>query len=432
MWGRAPKREGSSMHPADSQDTRCDVLFAGEQTAHVVRLIRGITGRGLRPVVLNGPRLVQTLSGEAGLEVPLERCTAPRLPGRHRCRWVRGLEGLVQRRRLCRLLDRLRPGVVHINGAYPEHELFVDLPERAPLVVTCWGTDINAGLAHGPPARRRAVVRLLDRARVVTADSREMLQRVRAVSARPMDLRLILWGIDAERFAGATDTTAAQWRRELELPCAADVVLAPRRIDPRYSPERVLRAFALSRAGARPAGHLVFKLFGDNPQCEHRQRAMLEELAGELGVRPRIRFARPCRYDELPGLYRLAGCAVFLLSRDGCPSTAFELMAAGVPLVAGRTAGYEGLLCHGENALLVDPQDAAAAARHIDQALERTADITGLVQRARVWVRQQASADATIDAFLDTYRTAARAVQRPAPALAGLPRPHIGAEGHAV
>ena len=185
------------------------------------------------------------------------------------------------------------------------------------------------------------------------------------------------------------------------------MVLAPRRINPRYHPERVLRAFA--RCPAAAEAFLVYKIFGDNPRTERLQQDMLTQLAAELGVQQRIRFAPPCAYSDLPGLYRLADVGCFLLSHDGTPTTAFELMAADVPIVTSEIEDYQGMLVNGQHASLVPPEDADAAAAQLQRALKAPHELREQCARARQWVESHATMDISAQKFLQAYGQAADA-----------------------
>ncbi len=152
---------------------------------------------------------------------------------------------------------------------------------------------------------------------------------------------------------------------------------------------------------------LVFKLLGDNlaeePACQKR----LLELAATRGVAERIRFAPPCPYDALPGLYAAADVACFVLDRDGTPSTAFELWAAGTPMVVADIPHYGGILTP-ENASLVPPGDPQATAVALDGLLGHPAQGRQLVGAGRKWLERHATTEAMLDAMQDAYARAGR------------------------
>ena len=93
----------------------CDVLFIGEQTSLVMRLVAALVRRDCRPVILNGPVLSEKLRTECGVEVQAVECPPVHLPGRYRVPLVRKLEWPMRRSRLRSVIRRLKPAVIHLN-----------------------------------------------------------------------------------------------------------------------------------------------------------------------------------------------------------------------------------------------------------------------------------------------------------------------------
>ncbi len=391
-------------------DNPYDVLFIGEQTSLVMRLVAALVRSGYRPAVLNGAGLIARLKDECGVEVDHFECPPVHLPGRYRAPIVRKLEWPAQRARLRKVIHRINPAAIHLNYIKAEHALLTELGDDCPpIVATVWGTDLHRDAACADRTQRTRIARVLQHAEVITADSLELLDCARELAPQKTDVqfKLVLWGIDVDAFSSpAVDQSAQQWRRRLEVPADAPVVLAPRRMNPRYNPERVLHAFA--KCEAARAGFLVFKIFGDNPRTEREQQDMLAALAKELDLEDRVRFAPPCPYGDLPGLYRMADIACFLLSHDGTPTTAFELMAAGVPVVMSDIPDYAGMIEHGRHAWLVPPDAAVAVAAELDRILDDPKSIAPQLDWARGWVAEHTTIEATVTHFLAAYRQARR------------------------
>lgn len=391
-------------------DTSCDVLFIGEQTSLVMRLVAALVGRDCRPVILNGPFLREKLRAECGVEVQNVECPPIHLPGRYRAPVVRKLEWPMLRSRLRSVIRKINPAVIHLNYIKAEHALLAELGDDCPpIVATVWGTDLHRDALSDDRRQCHRIARVLQHAEVITADSLELLDCARELAPAKTDVqfKLILWGIDSDAFNNpAADRSAEQWRQRLDLPADAPIVLAPRRMNPRYNPERVLEGFAKSRIARR--GFCVFKVFGDNPRIEQQQQNMLTARAQELGLADRVRFAPPCPYADLPGLYRLADLACMLLSHDGTPTTAFELMAADVPIIMSDIPDYHGMIEHGRHACLVTPTDAVAVAAAIDRIVENPQAVEPQLRLAREWVRQHATMQASVDNFSAAYRQARR------------------------
>ena len=87
--------------------------------------------------------------------------------------------------------------------------------------------------------------------------------------------------------------------------------------------------------------------------------------------------------DELAGLYRRAAALVFPSRYEGFGQPPLEAMACGCPVAASRAASLPEVC--GDAAVLFDPDDAAAIAAGVLEALERGAELRerGLLRAAR-------------------------------------------------
>ncbi|MCL6499853.1 MAG: glycosyltransferase [Firmicutes bacterium] len=139
------------------------------------------------------------------------------------------------------------------------------------------------------------------------------------------------------------------------------VVLSVGRLVPRKAHDLVLQAVArLVREGEPVAAVLV----GEGPQ-----RAGLKDLARELGIAERVRFAGFVP-DEVLGDYYAAADALVLPSRrlperdgvEGFGIVFLEAGAAGLPVVGAASGGIPEAVDHGRTGFLVPPDDAQALA----------------------------------------------------------------------
>ena len=119
-----------------------DVLFVGEQTSLVMRLVAALVREGYRPAILNGPTLVEKLHVECGVDADHFACPPVRLPGRYKAPVIRTLEWPMQRSRLRNAIRRIDPAVIHVNYIKAEHSLLTEIgADCPPIVSTVWGRD---------------------------------------------------------------------------------------------------------------------------------------------------------------------------------------------------------------------------------------------------------------------------------------------------
>ena len=84
-----------------------DVLFVGEQTSLVMRLVAALVREGYRPAILNGPVLVEKLHVECSVDADHFACPPVHLPGRYKAPVIRTLEWPMQRSRLRNAIRRI-------------------------------------------------------------------------------------------------------------------------------------------------------------------------------------------------------------------------------------------------------------------------------------------------------------------------------------
>lgn len=132
---------------------------------------------------------------------------------------------------------------------------------------------------------------------------------------------------------------------------------------------------AAFRGLGRPEIHLVILGEGED-------RAMLINLAKELGIENRVHF--PGYITDVETWYRLAECFVMSSRYEGWPNVLMEAMANGCPGVSFDCKyGPSEIIQDGENGLLVPEGDVEGLAKAIarvldDEALRRNLVVKGL------------------------------------------------------
>ena len=125
--------------------------------------------------------------------------------------------------------------------------------------------------------------------------------------------------------------------------------------------EGLLRAYALLPARLRAAHPLL--LAGRARRAARRLLSLLDALA----LRDQVRVLDEVPEDQLPGLYRGAAAFAFPSLMEGFGLPPLEAMACGAPVVSSDRTSLPEVL--GDAATLVDPLDATALARALEQLL---------------------------------------------------------------
>ena len=104
-------------------------------------------------------------------------------------------------------------------------------------------------------------------------------------------------------------------------------------------------------------------------------------MGHDLSALPEAVEARSVSGTELIDLYRRAACLVFPSLYEGFGLPTVEAMACGCPVAASSAASLPEVC--GDAAVLFDPLDPEAIAAGIDEALERSAELSARgLQRA--------------------------------------------------
>jgi len=292
-------------------------------------------------------------------------------------------------RELGPLLNRIKPGVVHVQSHFsvgrsvlraargrglrviatnhfmPENLLgFVRLPGAVGTALANWGW--------------RDLIRVYRQATAVTSPTQRAVDLL-TLKGFPGNPRAISCGVDLDRFA--TERTVGG---------AEPVVLFVGRLDKEKNVDELLRALPLVPS-------LRAEIVGDG-SC----RQDLERLADQLGVTDRVRFHGLVSDTELINAYRR--CDLFCM-----PGTAelqsiatMEAMAAGLPVVAADAMALPHLVRPGVTGFLYPPGDVAQLAAAL---LPLAADPRVRLRMGRAGRDLVAahSLDRTLDAYEDLY-----------------------------
>jgi glycosyltransferase involved in cell wall biosynthesis len=173
-----------------------------------------------------------------------------------------------------------------------------------------------------------------------------------------------------------------------DVPSDARVLLAVSRLEPQKGIDVAVRALPEVLA-AHPEAHLV--VLG-----EGQQRAELEQLATSLGVPVHL----PGRVPDVAAWLRRADLLVHPARWEGFGLALLEAMLASLPVVATRVSSIPEIVIDGETGLLVPPDDPAALATAITQALAQPGS---LGERGRARAREEFSVARMANRTLAVY-----------------------------
>jgi glycosyltransferase involved in cell wall biosynthesis len=311
-------------------------------------------------------------------------------------------------RALRRRLEADPPDLVHAHDAHGTATALLAARGLAPVV---------ASRRVALPPRRNPLSRLKLRAvarwLAVSHAARDALVRG---GVDPRRVEVVSSGVPPEPVAAV----GTPLRERLGLPPTAFVVLTAGRLEPPKGQRTFLEACAIAEppdvrasgtapapdSGHGPPGHAhsgptapqaAWVLAGEGPD-----RAFLERLARELGVRGRAVFAG--QVPDLPASISAVDVLVHASFSEGLGGVILDAMRAGVPVVATRTGGVPEAVRDGEEGFLVPAGDA----RSVAEAVRRLAGDPDL--RATLGARGRRRARdfdiaGTVERTLAAYRT---------------------------
>ena len=318
----------------------------GGSERHLLALLPALAARGFEPVFVGLDDPAWDPSGFYGA------LTVPAL----RLRSARDVDPLL----FARLVRSLRADVVHTHLVHAD--LYGGLAARlrgAHLVTTKHNDD---PFRTGPFRYvERGLAKLADRVIAITDSLRAFtIERVGVPAA---NVQTIHYGLDG---------LPAAWGENApnDVPQDARVLLAVSRLTQQKGVDVAIRALAELPTDT------VLVVLGEGPE-----RDELERLARGLGVEQRV--VLPGRVPDVAAWLQRARVFVHPARWEGFGLGVLEAMLAGLPVVASNVSSLPELVADGETGLLVPPDDAAALARGIVDALERPELGAAGVARAR-------------------------------------------------
>jgi glycosyltransferase involved in cell wall biosynthesis len=268
---------------------------------------------------------------------------------------VRALAGVV------RQIRRFRPDIVetHTAKAGVIGRIAAALC-RVPVVVHVYHGHVLHGYFGAVPTRMfiRIERRLANHSSCLLAVSKQVRSDLLALGIGTRNrFEVMPLGLDLERFR-VVDARRGDLRAELGIG-AVPLVGIVARLAPVKAHDLFLRAAARLK-DRTPDVH--FLVVGDG-----ELRGTLEALASVLGLGGRVRFLG--WRSDIERVYADLDLVVLSSRNEGSPIALIEAMAAGRNVVATCVGGVPDVVRHGETGVLVEPDDAEALARAMEDVL---------------------------------------------------------------
>jgi glycosyltransferase involved in cell wall biosynthesis len=361
--------------------------------------IEGLASFQVLPVAFSGrvsqPQSGRATGGASGLRL--------RLALRH---WLGPLTVGAAADGLHRIIDQIRPDLVHALRIPFEGMVAAQASGGRPLVISTWGNDFTL---HAPssPGMRNLTRRALGAAVGLHSDCRRDLAlatRWGYPSGRPSIVLPGNGGVRREVFFPPGEAPENESGRLTDalagIPASAPIIVNPRGFRAYVRSDTFFRAIprVLQR---KPGVVFVCPTMAGDPQAERWLQ--------RLGVGAAVRLLPSLAPAEMAVLFRRALVSVSPSTHDGTPNTLLEAMACGCFPIAGDLESIREWLVRGETGLIVDPADdeslawailrvldddglRQAAARRNVEVIRQRADYPACMQQAEAFYHQVAEA----------------------------------------
>ncbi|MBQ1047480.1 glycosyltransferase [Micromonospora sp. C51] len=311
-----------------------------------------------------------------------------------------------------RILDEIRPDVVHVQSHFPLCRALVDTAHERDLFVIATNHFMPENLIHylpiGNAGRTRAhewawrdAARVFAKADIVTAPT-PYAAALAVVSGVSGPVLPISCGIDLTRFREQAPAAEFRWAYSL---AHKPTITYVGRLDAEKNLDVVMRAFALVRRS------LDVQLLLVGTGSEGRA---LRSLAGELGVAEHVTFTGFIPDEDLPSAYAASAVFVNAGTAELQSLVTLEAMASGRPVIGADAAALPHLVRDKETGYLFPPGDVVVLAERLLTVLCDPKHADELGHRARA-VAEQHDQTRTVSAFEQLYRIRP-ARESPAPA----------------
>jgi glycosyltransferase involved in cell wall biosynthesis len=209
-------------------------------------------------------------------------------------------------------------------------------------------------------------------------------------------------GIDTDKFCPGYREAASGWRKKLQIPDSAKVVVSIRAFTRLYSHDLILKAFGLAQRKLAGGSILVFRLYYHDPSDSYQQEIIKQ--AESFGVARFIRWMPAVPYERMPEVYALSDLLVNYPTMDAFPVSFIEAAACERAVVSCALPAYHGTFA--ENFFhMVPPGDEERLAEAMADELQiESPERSSKLARARRVVQRDYDETGSASKLLNLYQ----------------------------
>ncbi len=258
------------------------------------------------------------------------------------------------------------------------------------LVITLQGGDI------GEYKESSRLIRALEmpfiywslrKADMVHCVSTHIAKAARRLCAR--DVTVVPNGVDTSIFH---PYDRYQLRKKLGYSPREKIVVSTSRLTPKNGLDYLIKATA-------PLGDVKLIIIGDG-----EQRKRLESLIQDLKLKNRVFLLGTLPHKELPQYLAIADAFCRPSVNEGFGISFIESMACRIPTIGTAVGGITDIINHGENGILVPPEDAGTLSRALKRVIEDGNLAKQIAERGYQTVREKFTWEKVLQQMEDVYQ----------------------------
>lgn len=242
------------------------------------------------------------------------------------------------------IVKQFQPDIIHTNGLFFGTECSI-LADVHPLICSAWG-GLNYLMESTQPKDSKTAKLIRNAFRVsdvMIVEAPGLVDKCKPKVTQEQRVELIHLGTKTQQFRPQPTKYLAQWRRALDIPQDAQVLLSPRGWSQLYNHHQILEAYAKAHPHFQKPTVLAF--------LKYRRTNSLQEVqeyykkfyikSKELGVDQNIRWLPPLPHEMMPSAYSLADVVINYPLTDAFPSSLVEAVACERQVVTNLLPAYE-------------------------------------------------------------------------------------------
>lgn len=258
------------------------------------------------------------------------------------------------------------------------------------LVITLQGGDI------GEYKESSRLIRVLEmpfiywslrKADLVHCVSTHIARAARRLCTR--DVTVVPNGVDTSIFHPGD---RYQLRKKLGYSPREKIVVSTSRLTPKNGLDYLIKATA-------PLGDVKLIIIGDGEQRKH-----LESLIQGLKLKNRVFLLGTLPHKELPQYLAIADAFCRPSVNEGFGISFIESMACRIPTIGTAVGGITDIINHGENGILVPPEDAGTLSRALKWIIEDGNLAKQIAERGYQTVREKFTWEKVLQQMEDVYQ----------------------------